>query len=64
MSEYRTVPLQTWTEYSTAEMRRRSAEFFAEVNRRRTVREFSDRPVPRDIIENALRAAGDGAQWR
>ena len=27
-------------------------------DRRRSVREFSDRPVPRDVIENALRAAG------
>jgi len=58
MSEYRTVPLQTYDEYPVDEMRRRSAEFFTEINRRRTVREFSDRPVPRDIIENALRAAG------
>ena len=58
MSQYRTVPLQTWDEHPVDEMRRRATEFFAEVDRRRTVREFSDRPVPRDIIENALRAAG------
>ncbi len=58
MTEYPTVPLQTYNEYPVDEMRRRSAEFFTEVDRRRTVREFSDRPVPRDIIENALRAAG------
>lgn len=39
-------------------MRERLNEFYADVNRRRTVREFSDRPVPRDIIETALKAAG------
>jgi len=39
-------------------MRERLAQFYAEVNRRRTVREFSDRPVPKDIIETALAAAG------
>ncbi len=39
------------------EMRQRLNDFFEEVNRRRTVREFSDRPVPRDIIETALKAA-------
>ena len=39
-------------------MRERLADFYKDVSRRRTVREFSDRPVPRDIIENALRAAG------
>ncbi|MBT8090129.1 MAG: nitroreductase family protein [Gammaproteobacteria bacterium] len=38
-------------------MRRRVTDFFADINRRRTVREFSDRPVPRDIIETALEAA-------
>jgi nitroreductase len=40
------------------EMRRRAAEFRTEVQRRRTVREFSSRPVPREVIEDCLRAAG------
>jgi iodotyrosine deiodinase len=39
-------------------MRRRAAEFYADMMRRRTVRSFSDRPIPRDIIEDCLRAAG------
>jgi len=39
-------------------MLRRSTEFYAEVRRRRTVRDFSARPVPRAIIENCLRTAG------
>ncbi len=39
-------------------MRRRLQDFYADVQRRRTVREFSDRPVPRDIVETALMAAG------
>lgn len=45
-------------EYPVAEMRQRAADFYAEIRRRRTVREFSSRPVPRDIIETCLRAAG------
>ena len=57
MAEYPTVPLDQYREYPIDEMRRRLADFYADVNRRRTVREFSDRPVPRDIIETALRAA-------
>ena len=57
MTDYPTVPLAGYAEYPVDEMRRRAAEFYAEVDRRRTVREFSDRPVPREIIENALRAA-------
>ena len=57
MSDFPTVPLAGYEEYPVDEMRRRAAEFYAEVDRRRTVREFSDRPVPREIIENALKAA-------
>ena len=58
MSDAPTIALEDYREYPIAEMRERLAQFYAEVNRRRTVREFSDRPVPRDIIETALAAAG------
>ena len=44
-------------EYSPEEMKKRSAKFYAEMKRRRTVRQFSDRPVPREIIEDCLRTA-------
>lgn len=57
MSDYPFIPLPDFEEYPVEEMRQRLAEFYASVDRRRTVREFSDRPVPRDIIETALRAA-------
>ena len=53
MSEIATVPLAGYREYPVEEMRRRLKDFYDEVSRRRTVREFSDRPVPRDIIETA-----------
>jgi nitroreductase len=52
------IALPDYREYSTEEMKRRAAEFHAEVRRRRTVREYSSRPVPREIIEDCLRAAG------
>ena len=58
MTEPRFVPLTTWHEYPVEEMRRRAAEYYADVARRRTIRQFSGRPVPRDIIEDCLRAAG------
>ena len=57
MSNYPTIPLAGYREYPVEEMRQRVTDFFVDMNRRRTVREFSDRPVPRDIIETALRAA-------
>lgn len=52
------IPLPDWQEYPLEEMRARLQQFYADVRRRRTVREFSGRPVPRDLIETALRAAG------
>jgi len=57
MSEYPTIPLPGYKEYPLEEMRQRLNDFYADVNRRRTVRDFSDKPVPRDIIETALKVA-------
>lgn len=39
-------------------MTRRATNFLAEMQQRRTVRYFSSRPVPREIIESCLLAAG------
>ncbi len=57
MSDHPTIPLDRYREYPIEEMRARLKEFYEDIDRRRTVREFSDRPVPRDIIETALKAA-------
>jgi iodotyrosine deiodinase len=51
------VPLE-FQPQSTEAMRRRALEFYEGIRQRRSVREFSSEPVPRDVIENALRAAG------
>ena len=53
----RFVPLQ-FTEYPVDEMKARANEFHREVRRRRTVRDFADRSVPREVIEECIRAAG------
>ncbi len=45
-------------ERSPQEMLRRSREFFEEMNRRRSVRHFSARPVDRAVVEQAIRTAG------
>jgi nitroreductase len=39
-------------------MRARAAEFYGYMRKRHTVRDFAPRPVPRDIIEQCLLAAG------
>jgi len=44
-------------EYPQSEMRSRSETFLDEISKRRTVREFSDRPVPIEIIENCIKTA-------
>jgi iodotyrosine deiodinase len=51
-------PLPGYQEYPPAEMEARAAAFAAEMRRRRTTRHFSDREVPRAVIEHCLRAAG------
>jgi nitroreductase len=56
MAEF--IPLPHYQEYPIEEMQRRAADFYADIRRRRTVRDFSDRPVPPDIIEQCLLAAG------
>jgi len=52
------VPLEGWCEYRPEEMRQRAASFCRTMQTRRTVRDFSDQPVPRAVIEAALRTAG------
>jgi len=51
------LPLTTYQEYPQDEMQRRAQAFADEMHRRRTVREYSDRPVPRQVIVDAVRAA-------
>ena len=51
------VPLFGYSELSTDLMQRRAAAFYRDIRRRRTVRYFSDRLVPNDIIETCIRAA-------
>jgi iodotyrosine deiodinase len=57
-ADFQPVPLPDYRELPVAEMRRRAEDFYAAIRRRHTVRDFSDRPVPRDIIETCLKAAG------
>lgn len=51
-------PLTSYRPFDAAEMAARAREFYDEMRRRRTVREFSNRPVPRAVIEAALKTAG------
>ncbi len=51
-------PLSAYREYTQAEMRERASWFYEDIKRRRSVREFDTRDVPREVIEHCLLAAG------
>jgi iodotyrosine deiodinase len=58
------LPLTTYREFPVQEMVSRAESFRDEMLRRRTVRQFSSRPVPREVIEDCLcvaRSAPSGA---
>ena len=52
------VPLPDYHEYPQEEMIQRSADFYDEIRKRRSVRQFSSRSVPEEIIANCIQAAG------
>lgn len=51
------VPLASYREYPADEMLERARDFHAEMQRRRTVRTFSGRAVPRELIAHCIGAA-------
>ena len=55
---YEALPLPDRFDYSDAEMGARAAGFYDLMKRRHSVRDFSDRPVPRAVIEDCVRTAG------
>ena len=52
------VPLQNYIRYADAEMIDRARRFHDKMITRRTLRDFAPDPVPRAIIETAIRTAG------
>ncbi len=51
-------PYEEHVERAPEEMRARARAFREEIARRRSVRHFSDRPIPEGVLEDCLRAAG------
>ncbi|MBT7597409.1 MAG: nitroreductase family protein, partial [Gemmatimonadetes bacterium] len=52
------IPLPDFPHYSEEEMRQRATAFHVELARRRSVRDFADTPVEREVIEQCLATAG------
>ena len=58
LEPHESVPLVGFPESSSPEsLAECSREFLSTFRRRRTVRDFSDRPVAKDVIENCIQAA-------
>ncbi|MCH8202954.1 MAG: nitroreductase family protein [Proteobacteria bacterium] len=57
-ASYQPIPYPERFDYPDAEMIARAGAFHAAMKKRHTVREFSDRPVPREVIETCLLTAG------
>ena len=57
MTTNKMQPLSDYCKYPETEMKKLSLQFYEEMKQRRTVRDFSDHPVDKSIIENCLRAA-------
>lgn len=58
MKKFDHHPFAGLPDLSEEEMRARSTEFLQLLERRRTIREYSDRPVSREVIEACVQAAG------
>lgn len=58
MTKPKFVSLSNYKEYPDNEMLKRSKAFYEDLIRRRTIRDFSDKPVPSEIVENCIKAAG------
>lgn len=58
MSKPEFKSLANYPHYPEAEMSERAAGFLVEMKQRRSVRQFSNQSVPRDVIEDCLRTAG------
>ncbi|MBN8962618.1 MAG: nitroreductase family protein [Rhizobiales bacterium] len=57
-TDFLPVPLPDYVERPQQDMQARADAFYDGIRRRHTVREFSNRPVPRQLIETCLKAAG------
>ena len=56
--QYSAIELPDRSDMSDEEMEAAAADFYSHMTRRHTVRDYSTRPVSKQVIQNCLRAAG------
>ena len=54
---FRKIPVPKLPRYTADEMQLRSRRFVKSLSMRRTIRDFSNKPVKREVIENCIKAA-------
>ena len=57
MEQYPFIPYDDYTRLDAAEMASRADAFYQQMDQRRSIREFSSEPVPRELIETAIMTA-------
>ncbi|MHC4206617.1 MAG: nitroreductase family protein [Planctomycetota bacterium] len=58
MADSKLIPLADYRQLPDKEMKARAKSFYNEMRKRRSVRSFSEKPIPREVIEDCLLAAG------
>jgi len=58
MNQPKFIPFKNARSFPDEEILRKSGEFYEVMKQRRTIREFSDKPVSRKVIENCIATAG------
>jgi iodotyrosine deiodinase len=58
MKDHDSQPLSDFIEYTPDDMKNRARAFYEDIKRRHSIRQFSDRPVDRSVIEDCIRAGG------
>ncbi|MEL7500255.1 MAG: nitroreductase family protein [Planctomycetota bacterium] len=56
--KYKSISLIDYPSFPEAEMQQRANSFYSEIAQRRSIRDFSDRDVPFEVIQQCLLAAG------
>jgi nitroreductase len=52
------IPFKDYKEYSPEETIKRSEDFYSIIRKRRTIRSFSSKPIPFEVIKNCILSAG------
>ncbi len=58
MQAHNCKPLDDFIEYPPEEMSKRAQDWYQQIKRRHSIRQFSERVVPQNIIETCIKSAG------